>query len=67
MSQSAMEKALLYQENDMVECPFHKAHKVPKNRLQVHISSCPFRNSKNFETCPFNALHIMEPSLLGVR
>lgn len=66
-NKSAMEKALQYQENDVVECPFDKSHKVPRNRLQVHLSTCRLRNSKNFETCPFNALHIMEPSLLSVR
>lgn len=54
-----------FQQEDTVECPYFKAHKVPKSRLHLHINTCPFKTDSK-ATCPFNASHIVERHELDV-
>lgn len=46
--------------NPFVECPYNKAHQVPKLRLQYHLVKCRRQYpDANIKVCPFNATHIM--------
>lgn len=50
---------------DIIECPYNKAHQILKHRFQTHLVKC----SKNYPDvkkvrCPFNAVHLInEPEL----
>lgn len=53
--------------NDLVECPYNKAHQIMRSRLQFHLVRCR-RSHPNSEkvTCPFNTTHIMNKEELDV-
>ncbi|XP_045456367.1 gametocyte-specific factor 1 homolog [Melitaea cinxia] len=46
--------------NQLVSCPFDKAHQVEHSRLHFHINKCKkqHRNSQKV-TCPFDSTHII--------
>lgn len=50
---------------DLLECPYDKHHRILKHRMQVHLIKCR-RNHPNVNKaiCPFNVTHVLnEPEL----
>ena len=43
--------------DDLVHCPFNKAHLVKRSRLITHKKICPDKNNKGFIQCPYNPSH----------
>ncbi|XP_034110788.1 gametocyte-specific factor 1 homolog [Drosophila albomicans] len=47
--------------NDMVYCPYDKAHKMLRKKLQQHIIKCReyFKDEIELMVCPFNKAHLI--------
>lgn len=48
--------------NPYVECPYNRAHQVPKLKMQMHLVKCRKQHpeeARRLKHCPFNATHIM--------
>ncbi|XP_013792246.2 gametocyte-specific factor 1-like [Limulus polyphemus] len=51
-------------DDPMVNCPYNKAHRVSRSRIQSHILKCrKTHQDRQLETCPFNAQHRIEKEL----
>lgn len=40
-----------------VECPYNSNHKIPSNRMPIHLIKCSKQSALNLMVCPFNAKH----------
>ncbi|KAM8708055.1 hypothetical protein ACLKA7_015083 [Drosophila subpalustris] len=47
--------------NDMVHCPYNKAHKMLRKKLQQHILKCRvyYKDEVELLVCPFNKAHLI--------
>lgn len=47
--------------NDLVDCPYNKAHKMLRKKLQQHILKCReyYKNEVELLVCPFNKAHLI--------
>lgn len=47
--------------NDMVQCPYNKAHKMLRKKLQQHILKCReyYKDEVELLVCPFNKTHLI--------
>ena len=54
-------------DQNLLECPYDKTHRILKHRMQVHLIKCR-RNHPNEEkvACPFNTTHILNKEELEV-
>lgn len=54
-------------DNELLECPYDKSHRILQNRMQVHLGKCR-RNHANVPkvTCPFNVIHVLNKPELEV-
>ena len=43
--------------DELVHCPFNKAHLVKRCRLITHKKICPDKNNKGIIQCPYNPSH----------
>lgn len=53
--------------NNMVCCPYNKAHKMLRKKLQQHILKCReiYKDEVELLVCPFNKAHLIpEPDFL---
>lgn len=52
---------------ELLECPYDKNHRILRNRMQVHLGKCR-RNHANVPKvmCPFNVTHVLNKPELEV-
>lgn len=53
-------------EDDMVECPYDKAHRMLRKRLAKHLIKCRVNHpDAELQKCPFNNTHLVpEPEFV---
>lgn len=46
---------------DLVECPYNRAHQILRSRIQTHLVRCRKSHPDiHLEICPFNSTHLMK-------
>jgi len=47
--------------NDLVLCPYNKAHKMLRKKLQQHLIKCRayYKDEVELLVCPFNKAHLI--------
>lgn len=47
-------------DDDMVECPYNKTHRMLRRRLQTHLHKCRLQYPDvELRKCPFNTTHLI--------
>ena len=58
--------AAVRSDSEMVECPYNKAHRMFRKRLQAHLIKCRHNYPDvELQKCPFNQMHLVpEPEFV---
>ena len=51
---------MFLRDDDMVECPYNKTHRMLRRRLQTHLHKCRLQYPDvELRKCPFNTTHLI--------